>query len=822
MAIAMVIGLSTPALAQRTSEADARVETIAGPGYCPEKGTLDPTAMEVRALAVSRDLGEPESAGSIFVAVGPSDDGTIARIEPSGRSSVIRTGVASRFLAPDRAGGVLISDGTQVVRADPLGLSTVAGSQASRGRSPVRGGDGGDPRKATFDHVAAIATDEEGNVFVADQIASMPGRVRVRYVGTQSERTFFAGTAAPVTVAEGTIGTVYDELGDRPAQESRQANRAIALAVSGNRMYLAISVAPRGGSARGGSSKVVLANLGGAPMVAHGLTLEGGRVAVVAGAGPWGFNGDGGPGVEATFTSIQGMAADPAGNLYLADTDNERVRRLGPDGNVGTIAGYGPVDVGGFNGNDRPATRARLNGPADVEVGPLGDLYIADRFNHQVRTIDPAGIIRAAQGNGVTRSWVCQSKGVSPEPADLPAPAPPVAVTSDAIGNVYIASRTVVRRIDPRGVISPVVGGTGNSAPCRRGSCSGLTSDHGVAALTSLKTVSAIAVHPDGGLYVLDAGVGRVFLANVGDRLLRASGVVVTPGSLVSVVGNGGSEATGDGGQAREAQLSSEAEGLDVDREGNLYVADGSRVRRVGRDGTITTVAGSSTPIRPEDRVNRSRCCVVASGLAVNDDGVLYISDADTGRVWARNLGERTAIIHGLPLTPGTIRAVAGLPPPSDQTELVPPKGFEGDGGLAQDAPVGTPLALALGNDGDLFVASWVGQPNLVLDTSVRRIDSSGRISTQVGGGGVGFNGDGLKAQLTTLGVPTDLALDRCGNILIADPGNNRVRRVQRDASCRTAPEPSSSSGTAGWLKPYLALLSFASAVVWLFVVRRP
>ena len=130
-----------------------------------------------------------------------------------------------------------------------------------------------------------------------------------------------------------------------------------------------------------------------------------GELTPFAGAGPIGFSGDAGPALGATIGCPVGMAIGPDGALYFADHANNRVRRIDQAGIITTIAGSGPAGVnqGSFSGDGGPATSATLQEPWDVAFDGKGNLFIADRDNHRVRRVDPGGVITTVAGDGTRR-----------------------------------------------------------------------------------------------------------------------------------------------------------------------------------------------------------------------------------------------------------------------------------------------------------------------------------------------------------------------------------------------------------------------------------
>ena len=124
-----------------------------------------------------------------------------------------------------------------------------------------------------------------------------------------------------------------------------------------------------------------------------------GTITTIAGSGPRGFSGDGGPATAARLNSPADVAVDGSGNLYIADTGNDRIRKVDTSGTITTIAGSG---ASGFSGDGGPATAARLNSPADVAVDGSGNLYIADTGNDRIRKVDTSGTITTIAGSGAS------------------------------------------------------------------------------------------------------------------------------------------------------------------------------------------------------------------------------------------------------------------------------------------------------------------------------------------------------------------------------------------------------------------------------------
>jgi sugar lactone lactonase YvrE len=257
-----------------------------------------------------------------------------------------------------------------------------------------------------------------------------------------------------------------------------------------------------------------------------------------------------------------GLTRDAAGNLYIADAQNYRVRKVGPDGLITTVAGTG---VQGSSGDGGAATRAQLS-PAGLAVGPDGALYISDNYAHRVRRVGRQGRISTfAGGAGLPHV----GDGGPATSAGLIAP---FGLAFDQAGHLYIADtgHSRIRRVDKAGIITTVAGNGDNA----------YGGDGGPATLARLSDPVAIAVGIDGSLYIAD------------HRNARVRKVVSPLGIIVTVAGTGDYNFYGNGGPATKAALYSPM-GVALDALGNLYIADANRIQRVNAAGLMETVAGN-------------------------------------------------------------------------------------------------------------------------------------------------------------------------------------------------------------------------------------
>ena len=481
---------------------------------------------------------------------------------------------------------------------------------------------------------------------------------------------------------------------------------------------------------------------------------------VAAGSSAAGFGGDNGPAAAAELDRPTGVVLDSTGNLYIADASNFRIRKV-TNGVITTVAGGGQPSGNGDNG---PATSARLDAPVGIAVDSAGNLYIAD--GDRVRKV-AGGIITTVAGGGASTS-----DGVPPTSAQLNAV---TAVAVDSAGNLYIVetNNCVIRKV-ANGAITTVAGnGT-----------FGTSGDNGAATSAQLATPWGVAVDSAGNIYIADTGSSRIRQVS--------NGVITTVA--------GGGTTLGDNGPAVAAQLN-EPYGVALDSAGNLYIADtnNNRIRKVA-SAIITTIAGGGTSLGPGGPATAAQLSD-PYGAAVGSSGSVFIADNTNNRVLVVMNGAVALVAgNGTPgfsgdngpaagaqlnnptgvavdsagnlyiadynnsrvrkVANGVITTVAGNGTP----------GFSGDGGPAANAQLRFPAAVALDSAGNLYIAD-------LGNSRVRKV-SNGAITTVAGNGTFGFSGDNGPATAAQLSSPAGVAMDSAGNLYIADYGNNRIREV--------------------------------------------
>ena len=302
------------------------------------------------------------------------------------------------------------------------------------------------------------------------------------------------------------------------------------------------------------------------------------------------------------------------GNVYIADSNSARVRKVSPGGTISTFAGTGTP---GFSGDGGPATSAKLAFPGGVAVDGKGNVYIAE--GGRVRKVSRGGTITTIAGTG--KLGGSSGNGGPATKARLDAPD---GVAVDGQGNVYIVESNpqhdgdpvsgIVRKVNRRGTITRFAG-TG------RGGL-GLSGDGGPATSAQLRYVEGVAVDGQGNVYIADRGSARVRKVSRG-------------GTITTIAGTGDYGFSGDGGPATSARLDS-PHGVAVDGKGNLYIADlgNQRVRKVSRGGTITTIAGTGNyGFSGDGGPATSARLYNPYGVAVDGRGNVYIADHLNSRV---------------------------------------------------------------------------------------------------------------------------------------------------------------------------------------------
>jgi len=603
-------------------------------------------------------------------------------------------------LALDSAGNLYIADSnnSNIRKVNTNGIiTTVAGATGQGGFL----GDGGPATQALLQYPSGLAFDQSGNLYIGDS-----GNQRIRMVS--------ASTGIIATIA-GTGGLGFTGDGGPAISATLSNPDGIAVDSSGN-VYIADQFAGR----------------------IRKFSL-GGIITTVAGGGS--SLGDNVPATQAQLSAVRGVAVDASGNLYIADPFNERIRRVGANGIITTIAGTGQA---GFSGDGGPATAAMFSTPSGVALDASGNVYVADLDNNRIR--------RVVQGGTVTTTAGTTTSVGDGGPSRQARLTSPNSVAVDSAGNLYIAdpSANRVRKVTPSGTITTVAG-TGQT---------GRGGDNGPAASAILNSPNSVAVDSGGNLYIADTG-------NTVVRRVDAATGIITLFAGDYTCCYSGTGTGGDGGPATAATLAYDP-GVAVDGLGNVYIyhfvnpppgqpPSSPAIRRVTTDGKINTWAGGRVVIPGYSGDGGPPLQAVFSSnlkIAAGSDGSLYIADQGNNRV--RKVDPSGA----------TINTVVGNGQSNDT----------GDGGPAKSAAVGNPLSAVLDAAGNLYVGSGS-------DSTVRKVTPGGIIGPYAGNGQGGFSGDGGPATAASLDGEQGLAVDSGNNLYIADGGNLRIRQVQPAAS---------------------------------------
>jgi sugar lactone lactonase YvrE len=505
-------------------------------------------------------------------------------------------------------------------------------------------------------------------------------------------------------------------------------------------------------------------------------------------------DGTGGPNGTAEFNQPLGVAVDLQGNVYVADTGNNRIRRIDTMGNVTTLAGNGssvPDDqlMSWSDGSGGPDGSAEFDYPFGVAVDIQGNVYVADLGNNRIRQIDAKGNVTTLAGDGSFAS-VDGTSG----PNGTARIYNPGGVAVDGHGNVYLTEPGAIRRIDRAGQVATLAGSGG------LGNVDGPAGPHGPARFNQL---AGVAVDARGNVYVADTENRTV-------RRLDPAGLVTT------VTGQDVHFADGTGGPNGTAEFWG-MRGVAVDPQGNVYVTDRSHVRRVDAAGNVTTVAGNGTPgsvdgtggpngtaefddpgqvaldslgnlyvaewnsgsIRKVDRAgnvttfaangmpgwqawsgspNRIKGLGDVSGVAVDAQGSVYVSDSGYHCVWKIDAAGHVTLLAG-DGRPGHV---------------------DGPGGPLGTAEFNVPVGIAADEGGNVYVADSG-------NNCIRKIAAGGNVTTLAGNDIWGWaDGSGGPNGTARFWYPRGMAVDTHDNVYVADSMNNRIRKIDRAGQVTT------------------------------------
>ena len=647
----------------------------------------------------------------------PAADGT-----PALEASIGATGVTR---GPN--GEIYIADIFRdvVVRIDRDGrLFRVAGNGI-----PTYSGDGGQAVDAGMNDSERVVFDRAGNLYITDASSH-----RVRRVTPAGVISTFAGT--------GERGFS----GDGGQAASARLNFPVGLAIDGQgNVYITDS----------GNNRIRRVD----PQ---------GVITTIAGNGRDGFAGDGGPATQASITGY-GVAVGPGNEIYIADTFNNRIRKVDAQGVITTFAGTGAA---GFSGDGGQARAAALYWPYALGFDGAGNLYFSDYVNNRIRRITPQGIISTVAGSG--RDGFSGIPGVATQAALNY----PFSIHVDPDGTILIADTASFRALEvsPSGSIR-VVAGTGRQVACPDG----------------LPALSAVLNGPMG------IGLGRDGSYYFPDAFAQVIRRVAPDGTISRIGGTGFFGFSGDGGPAVNAQVNA-PEALTVDASNNVFFADtlNNRVRRINPAGAIETIAGDGTTCTLTGLLRPSGLLILPNGdLLIADTGCHRVIRVDSRGLWTNVAG---AAGHSGSSGDGGVATQALLNEPSglaldsagnlyisdtanhrvrriDSRGIISTfagagvAGFAGDNGPATSARLNRPRGLAIDNQNALIISDFENH-------RLRRVLNN-VITTFAGDGVQRYAGDGLTATLASMYRPEGIVVDSVGHVTFADRGNNRLRQIR-------------------------------------------
>jgi hypothetical protein len=434
-----------------------------------------------------------------------------------------------------------------------------------------------------------------------------------------------------------------------------------------------------------------------------------------------------GAGAAARFDLPTGAGVDSAGNVYVADAGNDTIRKVTTAGVVTTLAG-----TAGVRGSaDGVGAAARFTGPTGVVVDSADNVYVADAGNDTIRKVTPAGVVTTLAGTaGVPGS--ADGTGTAARFTG------PTGLTIDSAGNLYVADQFdhTIRKVAADGVVTTLVGTAGMS---------GSADSTGAAA--RFNNPAGAAADSAGNVYVADR-------SNFALRKVTAAGVVTT---LAGTAGISGS-ADGTGTVARFKLPA----GVAVDSAGNVYVADqfNQTIRKLTADGLVTTLAGTAGSFGNADGTGAAARFTVPAGVAVDSAGNIYVADQFNHAI-------RQVTADGVVTT---LAGTAGISGSADGTGAA--ARFNGPTGVAVDS-AGNVYVADAGND------------------TVRKVTTAGVVTTLAGSAGVAGSTDGAGAA-ARFDKPTGVAVNSAGNVYVADQDNHTIRKVTAAGVVTTL------AGTAG------------------------
>jgi len=672
---------------------------------------------------------------------------TILGASPNGVSAGSATLNTPSAVLAGRNGNVYAatSAGHQVVRIDSGGTIWLVAGNGNQGSS----GDGGAATAAALYEPTSLALDQSGNLYICDALA-----YRVRRVDAASGViTTVAGNGKADNTGDGGLATAATL--NTPTGIAFDIHGNLLIADSDNHVIRSVSPST-------------------------------GIITTIAGKYKSGSTGNGGQATAAYLNTPTGLAVDSAGNIYVADSYNDWIRKIAPDGTITRYAGVDTSNVSPFGGGDTTlAVNNTLNVPTSIALDSAGNLYLVESSAPRVKRITPQGKIASYAGTGT-------SGGSGDQGLARFANLNVQGIAVDANNNLLIAdgANNRIRKVTVADGIIDTIAGNGLAgfnpigmvvrnnilyfsdtaanrirqfdltaqklsvfAGTGAASFSGDTVDSKGYLYDSTETAAERAAAPLAATFNGPRGlafdsVGSLYIADSANNRIRK---IYVDGTVATVVGDGNAVTAGDLGPATASSLYQPVS-IAFDTTGNLYIAErsGNVIRKVATTGTITTVAGTGKSGKPtsETGLATSQPLNTPQGVAWDPAGSLLIADSANSRI--RRL-----------TSDGMIATVAG----SNVS------GATGDGGQATAATLQFPYGVTADGNGNIFIAD-------TSNNKIREIGADGIITTVAGTGVAGYTGDGSPATAFELNAPDFVMPGANCSVLIADTGNQRIRRL--------------------------------------------
>lgn len=557
---------------------------------------------------------------------------------------------------------------------------------------------------------------------------------------------------------------------------------------------------------------------------------------------------DGGPGFEdgagsaARFNQPSGVAVDGSGNVYVADLNNNTIRRITPAGTVTTLAGL----AGAAGSEDGTGDAARFHSPASLAVDSRGNVFVADRDNGTIRKITPGGTVTTLAGRAGENDSV-------DGPGDVARFSAPSGVAVDSSGNVYVADagNDTIRKVTASGIVSTLAGlATQSGTADGNGSAARFYHPQGIAVDTSgtlyvadtynstIRKVSAGVVTTLAGLagtygsvdangtaalFYYPAGVvtdssGNIFVADLYNEVIRKitpAGTVTTLAGQAPLLGN--VEGTGSAARFRDPVS------IAVDAGGTAYVADmdNHSIRKITAGGTVSTLAGMATQTGFVDGTGLSARFNNPSSLCFDSNGNLYVGDGGNQAIRRITAGGTVTTLAGggvdiVGSADGTGSAARFFFPngvaadsagnvyvaDSDNHTIrkITPSGVVttlaglalqtgSDDGTGSAARFNFPIGIAVDPAGNVFVSDY-------FNYTIRKITPAGVVTTLAGLAGQrgSADGSGSTARFSAMGT---MATDSAGNVYVADIDNRTIRKITPAGVVTTLAGLAGQSGSA-------------------------